>query len=280
MMADAEPVQVTMRFNANAVAAPAQRAARQADEIVTFSLNSIEAADLTQKPTSRVVNFFHAKFSGPDQTEAERKTEYTNWILVRGFLELARGTKASLEEAMLFIEASKMVGRRMTVGEFNGEIEAARKRANKRNFEQLLKMVNEGLREPTSFDAEFTSMQKVRNILEHRNGIVGVQDMNGKETLDLVLPRIGVFLAVDGEHVEVQQSKQFVKKDTEILIKRASRTKQFVLGDRITFTAAEFNEMAFACHLFAVDLAAKLPEVTVNSSVLNANASQNKNLSR
>lgn len=259
-MATAEiPSQIQLNFNANAVAAPAQIAAREADEIVAFAMNAIDAADLSQRAEANQKGFFHASMDGPDRTAEERKNDYVNWILVRGFLELARGTKASLEEAMLFIEGLKLTGRQMTIEQVNGEVAAIKKRANRRNFEQLLKKVNAGLREPTSFDREFLSLQKVRNILEHRAGIVGAQDVGDAQTLELLLPRLGLFHLVDGEEHEIDAQQHF-EAGALLYMKRATRKRTFILNERITFTATQFNEIAFSCHLFASDLASKLPE--------------------
>jgi hypothetical protein len=39
----------------------------------------------------------------------------------------------------------------------------------------------------------------------------------------------------------------------------------YALGQKITFTSAEFSEIAFACHMFAGDLAAKLPVLAVTA---------------
>jgi hypothetical protein len=45
----------------------------------------------------------------------------------------------------------------------------------------------------------------------------------------------------------------------EILMKRENRARSYALGEKITFNSAEFSEIAFACNMFASDLAAKLP---------------------
>ena len=45
----------------------------------------------------------------------------------------------------------------------------------------------------------------------------------------------------------------------QIFIDRVSRSKTYRRGERVTFTAADFNEIAFACHMFAGELASKLP---------------------
>jgi hypothetical protein len=178
--------------------------------------------------------------------------------LLRALQDLCRGVKRSLEEAMVYLEGIKLIGKQINIAEVDGLVASVRKRANKQRFANALKKVNEGLREPMSFEKEFTSLQKIRNILEHRNGIVGVQDLAGADTLDLVVPRLGLFFLSDGEEKEISVAQAF-EAETEVYIKRVSRVKTFMVGDQIAIDAAEFNEIAFACILFAEDLGKKLP---------------------
>jgi hypothetical protein len=161
---------------------------------------------------------------------------------------------------MIYLEGMKWIGRKITLGEVNGLVASVRKRANKRRFGEALRIINEGLKEPLSFEREFLSLQKIRNILEHRNGIVGVQDLDGSDTLDLTMPRLGMFFVSDGKEKEVVQGQAF-EAGTEIYLRRVARIKSFRLGDQISIDPIEFNEIAFACILFAEDLGSKLPNV-------------------
>jgi hypothetical protein len=56
--------QLQINLNANGVAAPAQRAAWQCSEIVTFCLQSAAASDLSRQPEI-VTNAMAYKFTGP-----------------------------------------------------------------------------------------------------------------------------------------------------------------------------------------------------------------------
>lgn len=51
-------------------------------------------------------------------------------------------------------------------------------------------------------------------------------------------------------------------KEVQVCSQRVTRTRAYRLGERITFTADEFQEIAFACTLFLGDLVAKLPKAT------------------
>ena len=250
--------QITLTFNADAVAAPAQLAAREANEVVAFSLLSIATGDLTNPPEPNVPGKMHYLIKAPDRTAEERKAAYTNWILAKGIHELARGIRVTLEEAFLFVEGLKIGSGQMTFGKLNELIAAIRERANKRNFPDLITDVNKELKEPLSFLGEFMSLQKVRNCLEHRAGLVGAADVDDTQTLILNLPRIKAYVIQNDQEIEIVPPFH-VEADTMIHFKRVTRTRTYSLGERVTIDAADFNEMAFACSLFASDLASKLP---------------------
>ncbi|MDH2353749.1 hypothetical protein QCM77_43890 [Bradyrhizobium sp. SSUT18] len=255
---------IGLNFNANAVAHPAQRAAQFANEFVTFAANAIGDASLEKEPEARNPAFFHAKMPGPQRTEDERRDAYLNWVMVRGLQDLSRGVKRSLEEAYLYVEGRKLVGRKMKLAELAGFEAQVRKRANRKDFGQIMSLVNPQLKEPLSFEEEFKSLQKIRNVLEHRDGIVGVQDLGERETLDLLIPRIGLFYMKDGQETEITGPTGPFPADTAMYIKRASpRKRSYKLGEQTKITGREFNEVAFACHLFAADLANKLPDIAV-----------------
>jgi hypothetical protein len=254
-------LQITL--NASGVAAAAQRAAWQCCEIVTFCLQSAAASDLSKQPEI-VTNALAYKFTGPDMTAAERFGLYENWMLAKGFHELARGVRESLEEAIFYIELLKSQQTHTTWSEFQIKIAAIRKRAGRLPFPALLTEVNAGLTAPLAFVDEFASFQKVRNCLEHRGGTVGVEDTDQTGHLILTLPRLKMFYVNPaGEEVELARG---VIIDTHehtgmagILMRREIRTRSYALGEKVAFNSAEFSEIAFACNMFASDLAAKLP---------------------
>jgi hypothetical protein len=255
--------QLRITLNASGVAAPAQIAARQCSEIVAFCLQSAANADLSHQPKI-VSDTMGYTFPGPEMTAVERLGLYENWLLSKGFHELARGVHETLERAMLYIEVLKYRPGQTTWGEFQAHVAALQKRAGRLPFPTLLAEVNAGLKAPMAFEDEFRSLQKVRNCLEHRAGTVGTIDVDETQYLRLMLPRLKMFyLNASGDEIELavgaiidtHQHTDMV----EILMRREVRTKSYALGEKISFKAPEFNEIAFACYMFASDLASKLP---------------------
>lgn len=82
-------------------------------------------------------------------------------------------------------------------------------------------------------------------------------DVNG--LLPLTLPRLQAVAIVDGKEVEIGPG--FVAGDggATVSIKRVNRERILRIGEKIEIDAAQFQEIAFACHLFAEDITSKLP---------------------
>ncbi|WP_157877182.1 hypothetical protein [Cupriavidus taiwanensis] len=257
--------QLVLTLNSDGVASPGMKAARDASEIVRFALHSFDNSDLSIAPP--VAGHPIAYDMGTSANNAdERRTIYANWILSQAFSEVARGIRESLEEAYFFLKIAKIHDGPMKADAFNALMRESRKEAQRAKFPDLIAKVNQGLTEALVFAAEFHSLQKVRNCLEHRGGTVGAQDADADGVLILSMPRIKLSYMRGTEEIELEPGCTVdpgdERKDVEIYSQRVTRTRAYRLGERITFTADEFQEIAFACTLFLGDLVAKLPKAT------------------
>jgi hypothetical protein len=213
---------------------------------------------------------FGYQFSGLEMEPSERREAFKNWVLSKGFQDLARGVRTTLEEAVLYLRTAAMKHGPTTLAKVEADIAEIRARAGAMRFPQLLEEVNPGLREPMAFEVEFRSLQKVRNCLEHRGGRVGRTDVEtGTESLTLSFPRLKLFYLRGDEEVEVAPGEAIDTQapdnpfggqtEVPIYFKRVTRNRTYGLGEAVKITASDFFEIAMACHFFAADLAAKLP---------------------
>ena len=93
--------------------------------------------------------------------------------------------------------------------------------------------MNAGLTSPLEFVQEFLSIQTVRNSLEHRNGIVGKQDLDdGGSTLTLTFPRWKFFYMRGEEEIDRGHSA------TRRRDRNASPSASIGIGSRIRVGAA------------------------------------------
>ena len=258
---------VHLTLHPDGVSVPAKRAALEATQAVGACLRAIEHDDMSI-PTIGDTSAY--KFEGLDLSADEYRELTQHWLLTKGFQDLTRGVRETLEEAYFYLEMIKTKPGRTNWNQVEATMARHKKSAQRLNFPQLIQRVNSGLREPMAFDGPFLSMQKLRNCLEHRGGIVGQSDVDeGTLWLTVAIPRLKFFYLLDGLEVEFEMGKPIQSNETvgadgkqpevQIFLKQEVRTKAFGLGEKIRLTDVEFAEVAFACQMFADDVAKKLP---------------------
>lgn len=237
--------------------------------VMRICIPAIEEADLTKLPERKFEpaagERIPASFELSDaRTPEDRKFAGVNWMLLRGFQELARAVRNALEEAHVYVAAIDhfSASPKSTWGDFQPVIATARKEAGSLRFPRLMEVVNKRLSTPLRFEKEFISFQKVRNCLEHRAGIVGQVDTGANGTLALSLPRLEIFYMRGGKEIEVRAGEPIEGDDgggATIKMRMGTGSREFRLGQRVLFSADEFQEIGLGCWAFASDLANKLP---------------------
>lgn len=268
-----KPQALQITLNPNGVAEPAQRVVIIASQVVGTALRALANDDLS--PPDMQGGHWGYQFNGLEMTDAERRETYQNWILAKGFQDLARGVRETLEEAAFYLAMIKCEPGMTTLAKVEADMAGIRAAAAKLQFPKLLEDVNAGLTEPMAFDAEFLSLQKVRNCLEHRGGRVGVRDVDESGSMTISFPRLRAFYRRGAAEVEIapgevidthDSNNPFGKgEDVPIYINRVTRTRTYALDEPIVISASDFYEIAMACQLFASDVAAKLPTMSASA---------------
>lgn len=266
--APSPPKALHITLNPGGVADPAKRAVLIATQTVGTCMRALEADDLSPPSLGGPLGY---RFDGlPDMTVDEKRAMFGNWLLSKAFQDLARGVRETLEEAIFYLEMIQMKSGMTTLEKIEADMAVIRAGAQKPSFPALLDRVNAQLREPMAFDAEFLSLQRVRNCLEHRGGIVGPKDVDPVTgTMALNFPRLKIFYMrgeeeielVVGEAIDTWEPGNPIEgaKDVPVMLKRVTRTREYALGEPVAITMNDFAEIALACQMFADDLATKLP---------------------
>lgn len=255
MTSEPLPDRVPVTLNPDGVAAPIHRSVRLAAEALAVCLPANEAYDFSQAfeigpPMHRI------KFEPIADTDS-RRSELSAWIIGQAVGEVARGVRAALEEAYLFSVIA--TEKPSTIGQLQLTVECARRDANGCTNPKLLERLGGLLKGPLMFEAELTSLQRLRNCLEHRAGIVGERDATNDGQMVLALPRLAIMHRVGGEPREVRPNVPLADGENELWVQRVKGETAFRLGERVTLTTERLGEMLLACHLFAADLVERLP---------------------
>lgn len=267
-----EPTPIHITLQPDGVIYPTRRAAVFAANVVGTYLRALESDDLA--PPQMMAGNLNYQFAELGFDNNELRETYQTWILSKGFQDLARGVRETLEEAVFFLQMLNLRRTNWTGTALQREIDSIRQRAANLSFPILMTEINRGLTEPLSFDEEFLSLQKARNCLEHRRGRVGSKDVDPATGLmALAFPRLRLFYECDGEEVEVVLGEPIFStkrlnvsgepsvEGAAIKLGRVTRRREYSFGEPVIITASDFYEIAMACEIFATDLVVKLPKL-------------------
>jgi hypothetical protein len=192
---------------------------------------------------------------------AERKATYTNWLLSKAFQDLARAVNEALQEAYCYVEVLALPGGTSTWGALQETIKSIQVKANKMHFPELLRHVGERLNTKLQFGEEYSSLQKVRNCLEHRAGVVGERDIVADGKLKLRFPTYELVIteSTGKETIVAQQEEIYVEGGGSVGFRIGRIEKEFALGERVILTPFDFQQIAQGCIAFCADLGSKLP---------------------
>ncbi|MET4277771.1 MULTISPECIES: hypothetical protein [unclassified Bradyrhizobium] len=245
-------------LNRDAVRQPVQMAVVRSTEVVNFCCSCMTTADLSKAPqleNNRIV------FTAPELGSEERKSAYEAWILARGFHDVLRGAKETLEQAIVYL---RLLEKQPSTQQQLDELTASqKKKAQRAGFDDLLKKVNKRLSVPLEFPDALLSLQQARNCLEHRGGIVGDEDCRGASKFALSFPRLKFFYLREGKEVELEVGSvvqpQGGQSHAIVMVRLDLQRKELAIGDHLALSASEFNSIAFAVMTMGEHIANHLP---------------------
>ena len=251
-----------LRLNGQGVTRPVYRAVRDTLEVLGFALGAIEEADLSKVPPlpGGLIGFSIGSTETVDLVE--RKETYTNWLLSKAFQDLARAVNEALQAAYFYVEMLALSSEGPTTwGALQQRMREIREAGNKKHFPELLQHVGSRLQTPLNFAAEYASLQKVRNCLEHRAGVVSERDLDADGKLRLVFPTFVIALQrPDGTEAIVNQRSEAYVEGGQLVIFRVGRIeREYSLGERVVLAVSDYQSIAKGCIAFCKDLEAKLP---------------------
>jgi len=215
--------------------------------------------------------FSEPDLKDPPEDEIRRRRQgFEAWVLKRGFEECSKAVFESLHEAYLFVRfAQADLSAVATLDDLQKFEREVRRKAGKMQFPGFLQAIKSGLTSPLDLEDEISSVNRVRNCLEHRRGIVGESDVTPDEyALVLKWRELQLVSEKDGK-VSAYKMGTLAPEGAAIGLRTVSSSRGFGVGERITLTAAEFNHVAYTCYLFGYTLANSLagpPEDSIGAS--------------
>ena len=185
----------------------------------------------------------------PIQDLIEQKRIFRTWLLKKGFEDLVKAFNLSAIEAYHLLELYKLNGQTILITKLEEEIKRIKKDAlSQNNFPGLIDKL------PTSsmtYKEPAKNMNKVRNCLVHRNGIVTQEkDINDKVNNVLKL----TYYSLETDRLDENGKETERLENTGIGIMAKPKDKTFKIGERIELSESEFRGCLFTCQVFGIEL--------------------------
>lgn len=263
---------VTIKIDARGVGNPAQLAAKEVHDIFAIAYPALGAANFG-KVAPLADEAVHMQMEVLGRPPGDERTSVMRRLIAMCISDLSRSIRQTLEDASAHAELLharpelfRPADDRGSEDERAQAIFAAVERfkaealakAQAMRYPQLLEKVQKELATPLQWAPELTSFQKVRNCLEHRGGIVGVQDIGDSGALVLSLPYLKAELVgLDGSRLPLRTGMP-LNNASAMHFSVAVRQHTFKLGESLVVEPKQIGEIAFAIWLFASDIVEKL----------------------
>lgn len=249
---------------------------RQIQHVLDLVIFTFAGAELvTEKQYndySRFLNFQPSKSGRMDFTKA--KNEYEKW-LVRNFLgEAINFTQAFLEECRTICAIYSISNRPIRGHEFNTAINEEKKKYHRYGLPKKLEILRDKYNVSSESESNILSLNKLRNCIVHRLGIVSDKDVTDNDQLTIRMRVLAIFVKnpETGEEIEVDK-KTRVEKGWTVGVKSQEKLKSFKLNESVSLN---YNEMIHCIYTFFFFAASMKESITEFGKRLGIPFSENK----
>jgi hypothetical protein len=200
----------------------------------------------------------------PKLTINDQKQITLNWVLTKAFEDFIGGLSISFKETYkcLKIYTISLEPHYTITHEFKKELKKIETEIEKFSFPDFMENIEKLLQQSLPLKEEILSINKLRNCLVHRNGVVGEKDVKNSLTNDLRLKWISIkfWTEKNGQQEEIN----FMFRKDKVTVNNLSykpikNEKIFKVGDKVELDINEFNGIAFTCLSFANNLFPLMP---------------------
>ena len=184
------------------------------------------------------------------------KTEFQEWCLRNGFRDSVETISVFLEECHLtcaLLDARENC--QIKIEDYNQIVSEKKKRFHKMNFPTKITFLRENFSISSSLEKHVLSLNKVRNCLVHRSGIVGQQDLNTDNELIAKLREIQfIALTPDKTNERVITGPTIMNEGEHLAVRTQDCEKHFRLGQKIDFAPLEHSNTVYTFLVFGQEI--------------------------
>lgn len=236
-----------------------QRSLQRTIDLVSLGLIAVDSAPAGALSLPQA---FFQFTPAPNQkrTVETAKEEYKSWALCSGLRDCVEAISAFLEEvrtvcAVYSLKTMEEVRR----ADWNARMVNEPRKFHRFGLPNKLGHLAETYSLDTDLSEELLSINRARNCLVHRGGVVSERDTNDGDSLVIKWRRLEIIVRGDaGERVA--EPHALFEAGEEMFPREGTASRTFHKGDSITFTPQEFSELGYTFFVFGQRLVKKIED--------------------
>jgi hypothetical protein len=185
---------------------------------------------------------------------AEIKDEFTYWCLRNSFTDAIDQVSAFMEECRLIARLYHM-GSKVTGAEWNDAVVDERRKFHKLGLPDKVTYLRERYGVSSQFEDHILSLNRVRNCLVHRLGIVSAEDVKGSTELVIKWHGVRYLLADNVTGVETYlEGPTQAQNESELKLRIGPIERKFPLKEAIRLSPAELDYSMHTFYVFALEI--------------------------
>lgn len=253
--------QVKVRVDLNAHLGGLLRSLQETIDYVSVGIMAVPGLSGEDVRLPGAIFQFYPVRSDQRRSLDQVKSEYPIWALRHGFRDQIEIISHYLEETRTACALYSLNMLNEVRGkDWNTVILKGREKFNWKKFPEKLDFLEQKYGIILNLAEEVKSINKARNCLVHRRGIVSQADANDGNRLTVMWR--GLEITATGAQGErnVIPGKTIVEGGEILQLGFVSGSKSFAHGESVSFSASEFSEISLTLYLFGEDLAKKVEE--------------------
>lgn len=186
----------------------------------------------------------------------EAKKIFHLWCLKNSFKDCVENLKLFLDDCHLVCELLAFRKNDQIVGtDFNRIVGPNRKKFHRKGLPKKIIILRDDFSVYSQTEEQVMSLNKVRNCLVHRGGIVQQEDLNTEKELVAKFRELQlIVMSPDKTKSKTINKPVVIEEGHHVGIRTSELEKHFKLGEKIDFSPKEHANTVFTFYIFAVDL--------------------------
>lgn len=264
-----EAKHITISLNTGALLANYLGDIQNLSDIVLFIYAGHEL--VTEKNYDMPIGFVNIQTASNRKLSFQQAKEQSDQWMLTSFLSESVNTTGSFLDEVRRVCALYRIGakRRIKARELNDILGNEATRFHRLGFPEKFTALANDFGVKTELDSHFLSLNRARNCLVHRRGIVSERDTNEDGRL-VIKWRVAEMVAkpIDGTPEVVLLGPRVLESETQVYMRVVDRTKAFGVGQRISLVREELCQNMFTLLSLAKDLVGSVEGYGRTMSVL------------